>query len=243
MENRRRQESATIAYFMRSLTDPSNTIVLTLLAKNGLSPDHTLTFFRGHLRMPDDALASEHSRVISKFKDRLRYQQRKLGAVIELIACPHITDPDNAHYDITVYSTLNPEQTREIIRDAWIKSGGHRYSLPELKPGEIDPWVKYSVKDTNQSRRKFQYLPKPKAEGGIRMWWTGERSKDGGFWQGRSFKALWKELVAHWQESGLFDLPKDEANIHAARKFLKLLPKDDPYTILTEWRFAAFDSG
>lgn len=152
-------------------------------------PDGT-EVHRGHLKMPKGSTPNQHSDAITKFLRTLRRAETNTGHVVQVHLAAEITAPDAQHWDMILYTTMKPYPLRDLIRVAWSRAGGDRYSLTGITDPDLTAASKYQAKDTAAARKSYTYLP---AENGMNI--TRHSSK---FFGGTTKYALWQERLDDW---------------------------------------------
>lgn len=173
-----------------------------------------LRTYRGNLTLPPDATVDDHRRVRKEFLRILSRWKAKRGAILEIHATAHPTNPTNLHYDIIVYSDGPAKPLREAISDAWDRAGGLRYSLVSMNDAETDATAKYQSKAAPRVDREKRYLLAPRSECGIEATWH-----TAGFWRDTSLEATWRTLVDEW--FGNDEMSAEEELAHAQRRALR----------------------
>ncbi len=160
-------------------------------------------FYHGCLKLGQNATPDLHKQVKRKFLDRLNYARKSLKletapilecinfsekVILEIYCQVEITDPKNVHWDFIAYSNLPSEKVCQVIRQAWKKSGGDHCSCVPIDDDYMRV-AKYTVKAERPTHEQPKYLLRVGI--GINQDWYSR-----GFWQGKTIKQIWKEIVS-----------------------------------------------
>jgi hypothetical protein len=155
--------------------------------------DTGMFIYRGHLRMNIRSLPDEHRKAKARFLRLINDLKNRHGYVLKVYAHQDITDSQNMHWDVVIYSDAPKTTVGRVISQAWSSAGGLRNTTVKMDDDEITSQARYATKDTTEKQRHL-HLPVNWGEDGyMEMSW-----QTSGFWQGKSVDAIWRGIIDAW---------------------------------------------
>ena len=161
--------------------------------------------YRGNLTMRRGATPNQHATAKKAFLRTMKRWTNRHNCIFEIHATMHITDPNNAHWDIIAYSNASKTKLGKAVSAAWSRAGGKSHSLPLLDLDEIAAATRYASKDerVNKERKSNRrYLALPTRELGLNVVWHTSS-----FFQGQKPADLWRKQIQEWKDAGVFCQP------------------------------------
>jgi hypothetical protein len=148
--------------------------------------------YRGNLTMPKDAALNLHRTARAAFGQAISRYRSAHRCIIMYRCYSDITSHNDCHYDLIMYSDLEPGRLRRVVSDSWRLAGGLRSTVRPLHTtddsSEEKAWSKYIVKSRKVDRKRWRFVP---VRGGLPFTWGTD-----GFWgKGNTRQSLWKEWI------------------------------------------------
>lgn len=162
--------------------------VSSCLSRHLLSlQDQGWRVFRGNLMMPKGSTPDDHGKAKASFLLSIKRWAKRHDHTVELHGVLHVTGPQEAHWDIVVWTDAPYHPLHEHVGQAW----PGRWSL--IAAHNLEATANYTAKPVARVREQAHYLPAPSAVCGLNCHFATR-----GFWCGKGMEGIWREVVAEW---------------------------------------------